>query len=407
MINPAIKKLRTYFPQITQNTEDIYLDSASTTLKLKPAIDRVHQFYTKETSNVHRGTHPLSNRATSLFEKARETVAQFISAPSPFEIVFTRSVTDGINFLAQVLSPQLKPGDEILITEMEHHSNFLPWTTLALKNNLKVKYIPVLPSGELDLSHIDQLFHKKVKIFSFVHQSNIVGTVNSAQKLIEKARSIGALTIVDAAQSISTMDINVQKLKCDFLLFSGHKLFSPSGTGVLYGRESILNHLPPYQTGGGMVIDSLKRVWADPPHRFEAGTPPIEGVLALADSIQFLKKNISFSEIEKYEKSLLKQADHILSKIPGLRIIGTSPTRINTLSFVVDGLHSEDIGHIMGKQKVAVRAGHHCCLPLVQKMNLPSGTVRASFSVYNREEEIFLLEKSVKKAIDILIKGCS
>ena len=396
------EKIRSYFPQIAHNKNSVYLDSASTTLKLKTAIDRVHQFYTEEASNVHRGTHPLSNRATTLYEKARETVAGFLSADSPLEIVFTRSTTDGINFLAHTLSQKLKSGDEILITEMEHHSNFLPWTTLGLKNNLKVKYIPVLPSGELDLSGLDQLLTSKTKIFSFVHQSNIVGTVNPIKSLIQKAKAQGALTIVDSAQSISTMDIHVNQLDCDFLLFSGHKLFSPSGVGVLYGKKSLLDELEPYQTGGGMVDDSIKRIWSDAPHRFEAGTPPIEGVLALASAIEFIKENMNLNEMAQFEKSLLSQAEERLSPINGIRIIGSSPTRINTLSFIIEGLHSEDVGHIIGKHNVAVRAGHHCCLPLVQKLNLPSGTVRASFSVYNKEEELALFEKAVKKAIDIL-----
>ena len=400
-----IEKLRSFFPQVLEDKENIYLDSAATTLKLKCAIDRVQQFYLKECSNVHRGTHPLSHSATTAFEKAREQIAEFLSAKSAGEIIFTRSVTDGVNALAEMLGPKLSEGDEILLTKMEHHSNFLPWTSLALKKNLKIKMIPVTPEGELELSSLDSLISEKTKVVSLVHQSNSLGTLNPAEKIISKAREKGALTILDCAQSASTMGLNTQKLNCDFLLFSGHKLFSPSGVGVLYGRESILKTLEPYQTGGGMVVDSVKRTWADLPHRFEAGTPPIEGVLALAQSIQFLKDHVSFDEIQKHEKHLLQTAEDALRKIPGLKIIGSSPTRINTLSFVIEGLHSEDIGHLLGKQNMALRAGHHCCLPLMNHLNLPSGTVRASFSVYNRQEEIFLLEKAVKKAMSILRGG--
>ena len=397
-----IKKIKSHFPQVVQNPDDIYLDSASTTLKLDIAIQRVMQFYQKETSNVHRGVHHLSSQATLLYEKARSQMAQFLSAKSDQEIVFTKSTTEGINFLAHTLSSQLKEDDEILLTEMEHHSNFLPWKIVAKKHRLKIRFIPVTPEGELDLSTLPHLLNSKTKIVSFIHQSNSLGTVNPAQTIIQKAKITGAITIVDAAQSISTMNINVQKLNSDFLVFSGHKLFSPSGVGVIYGKQSKWDQLEPYQTGGGMVVDSIKEIWANPPHRFEAGTPPIEGVLALAESIEFLQNHLPFSEIQKHEQSLLKQAETSLIQIPKLRIIGTSPSKINTLSFVIDGLHSDDVGNVIGMQKVAIRSGHHCCQPLMEKYQLPSGTIRASFSIYNEEKDIICLEKSVKKAIDVL-----
>ena len=395
-------KIRQFFPQAL-NTNQVYLDSAATTLKLKPAIDRVVKFYTQETANVHRGRHTLSERATSAYEQARETTAQFLSAESSDEIVFTKSVTDGINFLSQALTQSLNEGDEILITQMEHHSNYLPWISTAKKKNLKIKIAPVRPDGSLDLNKLFDLLTPSVKVFSFVHQSNVLGSVNPAQKLIEKARANQTLSIIDAAQSVSTMDLNVQQLDCDFLVFSGHKLFSPSGAGVIYGKKSLWKNLEPVQTGGGMVVDSLKELWSDPPHRFEAGTPPIEGVLALAESINFLKNNTDFNEIKTHEKNLLDKAEEVLQKIPGLKILGQNdPTRINTLSFIVEGFHSEDIAQIIAVQKVAVRAGHHCCQPLLDQMNLDSGTVRASFSVYNEEEEVNKLEKSIKKAIEVL-----
>ena len=395
-------KIRKFFPQAV-NTNQVYLDSAATTLKLQPAIDRVVKFYTQETANVHRGRHTLSEHATLAYEQARKTVAQFLSAKSPDEIVFTKSTTDGINFLSQALTQNLNEGDEILITKMEHHSNYLPWILQAEKKNLKVKIAPVCADGSLDLNKLFNLLTPSVKVFSFVHQSNVLGTVNPAVKLIEKARANQTLSIIDAAQSVSTMDLNTQQLDCDFLVFSGHKLFSPSGVGVLYGKKSLWKNLEPVETGGGMVVDSLKKFWSDPPHRFEAGTPPIEGVLALAESINFLKNNTDFNEIRKHEKHLLDKAQGALLKIPGLKILAqTDPTRINTLSFTVEGFHSEDIAQIIAVQKTAVRAGHHCCQPLMEEMNLQTGTVRASFSVYNVEEDVDKLEKSIKKAIEVL-----
>ncbi len=397
-----IKQIQSHFPQIQHNPQDVYLDSASTTLKLDVVIDRVVQFYKNEVSNVHRGNHHLSSRVTVLYEKARETVAQFISAENMQEIVFTRSTTEGINFLAYALKGQCNEGDEIIITEMEHHSNYLPWIRLAQKNNLKIQLIPVTKSGELDLSKLDQLFSSKTKIVSIVHQSNSLGTVNDLTSIIQKAKSVGAISIIDAAQSISTMPINVQKLDVDFLLFSAHKLFAPSGVGVIYGKKSIWEQLEPYQLGGGMVDDATKGIWSDPPHCFEAGTPAIEGALGLAASIEFIKNHLNFDEVQKHEKDLLNQTESSLKKIPDLHIIGTSPSRINTLSFIIEGCHSDDVGQLIGAQKVAVRSGHHCCQPLMDKYNLKSGTLRASFSVYNTEKDVLALENSIKKAISIL-----
>ena len=397
-----IKEIQKHFPQVQNHPDFTYLDSASTTLKLKTAIDRIQQFYSHEVSNVHRGAYPLSAHVTDLYEEGRKTVAEFLSAKDPEEIVFTRSTTEGLNLLAYVLQAQLKEGDEILLTQMEHHSNFLPWQVLAQKQGLKIKYLPVTLDGELDLSKLDQFLTKKVRIFSFVHQSNALGTVNLVKKLIQKAKEVGAITIIDSAQSCSTQDIDVRELDCDFLVFSAHKLFSTFGLGVIYGKKNLWEQFEPYQTGGGMVLDSVKRVWAKPPHCFEAGTPSIAGVLALSAVIKFLKKHISFEEISKHEKHLLNIAEDALKEIPRLKVIGTSPSRINTLSFIIDGLHSDDLALMIGQQKVAVRSGHHCCQPLMDHYGLKSGTVRASFSMYNKEEDILALKKALLKAIDIL-----
>ena len=397
-----MKHIRNEFPQIAGHSDYVYLDSASTTFKLKAAIDRVHQFYEKEVSNVHRGNYALSLKATHLYEKSRENMARFLSANSPDEIVFTKSTTEGLNLLAEVLAPKINPGDEILLTEMEHHSNFLPWKMLAQKKKARIRLLPVTETGDLDLSQLDLFLNSKTKIFSFTHQSNALGSVNAAEELVKKAAGKGVITIIDAAQSASIQNIDVKKLNCDFLVFSGHKLFSPSGVGVIYGKQKQWKGLEPYQTGGGMVTHSLENEWAEPPHCFEAGTPNIEGVLALSSAVDFLRNNISFKEAMEYEKNLLSEAEFVLKKIPKLKIIGPSSTRINTLSFVIKGMHSEDLALIMGQQNTYVRSGHHCCQPLMEKYRLSGGTVRVSFSLYNQEQDVLALEKSLLKAVDIL-----
>ena len=398
-MNASIKNIQSLFPQVSNNSQSTYLDSASTTLKLQPSIDRVRQFYEHEVSNVHRGLHTT---VTTLYEESRETIAQFISAQSPDEIIFTKGTTDGMNLLAHALIPFLKKGDEIVISEMEHHSNYLPWKNIAQHLCLKIHYIPVTSEGELDQKAFERLWNPKIRLLSLIHQSNVLGTVNPLEGFILKAKENKAITIVDAAQSISTMDIDVQKLNCDFLVFSGHKLFSPSGIGILYGRKEWLKKMKPYQLGGGMVLNSLDNVWVDAPYKFEAGTPNIEGALALATTMKFLKQNSSFKEIALYEEFLLQQAEKRLQQIPNCHIIGTSRSRINTLSFVLKDLHSDDIGHILGEQKIIVRTGHHCCQPLMNILNLKSGTIRVSFSVYNKEEDVIKLEKGILKTIKIL-----
>lgn len=393
-------KIRSYFPQTHQKM--VYLDSASTTLKLKPVIDRVNQFYQKEVSNVHRGNSQLVSQVTQNYEHVRELVAQFISASCSKEIIFVRGVTEGVNFLAFALESFLKEGSEITLTQMEHHSNYLPWVRWAQKKKLKINLIPVTPEGELDLSQLEKYITPQTRLVSMIHQSNALGTVNDIKKIIQKAQEVGAFTVVDAAQSISTMKINVQDLNCDFLLFSGHKLFAPSGAGVLYGKKDLLENLPPYQLGGGMVSQNSLKTWALLPHCFEAGTPAIESILGLGASLQLILKEFDFDEIQKYEKELLLQAETTLQQFSEVQIIGTSPSRINTLSFVVQNVHCEDLGQLIGEQNVSVRVGHHCCQPLMDALKLKSGTVRVSFSVYNRKSDVDALFKSVQKTLSIL-----
>ena len=401
----SIKKLRERFPQIAfmDRERESYLDSASTSLKLDLAIETLKNFYETSVSNVHRGEHHLSLKVTEQYEKARALTADFIGAKEE-EIVFTRNTTEGLNFLADSLKAFLKEGDEILITEMEHHSNFLPWQNLAKQLKLKLQIAPLTDEVELDLSAFKKLLNSRTKILSLTHISNVTGVVNPLDKIIPLVRKTPAFIIVDSAQSISCLPLNVKEMDCDFLVFSGHKIFSPSGIGVLYGKKSLLEKLSPYQKGGGTIFKVTKTdtEWAESPYRFEAGTPFIEGALALAKVLSFLKEEVNFKEVLKWEKDLVSQAEDSLSEVEGIRFIGSKNNRSNILSFIIEGIHSSDLAFILTKQKLALRAGHHCCMPLMQRLNLNSGTARASFSVYNREEDIKALKKGLTKALNIL-----
>ncbi|MDE0092437.1 MAG: cysteine desulfurase [Oligoflexia bacterium] len=400
-----IKNLRNRFPQITfmDQQGESYLDSASTSLKMDLVVETLKEFYSTSVSNVHRGEHHLSLKATGQYEQARAITADFIGAKED-EIVFTRNTTEGLNFLAESLSGFLKEGDEILITEMEHHSNFLPWQNLAEKLNVTLQIAPVTEQGELDLPVFEKLLNSRTKILSLTHISNVTGVINPLNKIIPLARKTPAFIIVDSAQSVSCVPLNVREMDCDFLVFSGHKIFAPSGVGALYGKKSLLEKLPPYQRGGGTIFKVTKThtEWANSPAKFEAGTPFIEGALALGKVLSFLKTEVDFKEVLKWEKELVNQAEDCLSDIEGMCFIGSKKNRSNILSFVIEGIHSSDLAFILTKQKVALRAGHHCCMPLIQKLNLESGTVRASFSVYNREEDIKALKTALVKALSLL-----
>ena len=406
MNNVFMEKLRKRFPQsvFMEQQGETYLDSASTSLKMDLAIDSLRMFYERSVSNVHRGEHHLSLKVTEKYEQARSTVARFLGAEEPSEIIFTRSSTEGLNFLAETLSYLLKPEDEILVSEMEHHSNFLPWQNLAQKLNLKFKVAPVTSEGELDEVAFKKLLNVKTKIVSLTHVSNVTGVIVPLDKMLPFIRKTPALLIIDAAQSVSFLPIDVQKLDCDFLVFSGHKIFSPSGIGVLYGKKSLLKKLPPYQRGGGTILKVSKEHtdWADTPYKFEAGTPFIEGALALAEVLDFYTREIDFTEVFKWEKALVEQAESLLSDIKELSFLGSKNNRTNILSFIVGGYHSSDLSFVLTKQKLALRSGHHCCMPLMEKLNLKSGAVRASFSVYNRPEDVQALYKGIKKTLSVL-----
>ena len=391
-----------YFPQVQylKKNNQVYLDNAATTLKPQCVIDLLKDFYETKVCNVHRGDHYLSNELTLKYEQVRARIQTWIGAGHSDEIIFTKSTTEGINFLSVSLSHLLQEGDEILLTEMEHHSNLIPWQELAKKKNLRLKFLPVDPHGELILDEWDNIVSKRTKIISFTYYSNVLGTRNPVEKLSAWAKERNILSIIDAAQAMTAEPIDVQKIKCDFLVFSGHKLFAPTGVGVLYVKREHMEKLQPYQFGGGIVSDvSLyDRELVEPPQCFEAGTPPIEGVLALGAVIDFLKQQPFFDTLKQKTTALTKQTEMELKKIKGVQIIGTSPTRVSILSFVLNGMHSQDVGQLVSQAGVAIRAGHHCCLPLMKKYELLSGTIRASFSPYNDEKDIEFFIDTVKKA---------
>lgn len=397
--------IQKHFPQIQylKKNNQAYLDNAATTLKPQCVIDTVNQFYKEKVSNVHRGDHYLSNNLTLSYEQTRSQVQKYIGAEKADEIIFTKSTTEGLNFLSHALEDLFQSGDEILLTEMEHHSNILPWQALAKRKKLIIKYLPVDKNGELILSEWDKLVSDKTKLFAFTYYSNALGTRNPVEKLCFLAKEKNILTAVDAAQAMTAEPVNAQNIECDFLVFSGHKIFAPSGVGVLYIKNTHFEKLKPWQVGGGMVTDVSVSSYepADPPQCFEAGTPPIEGVLGLGAALKFLEENKE--NITENKAPLLKYAEEDLKKIPDIEVIGTSPTRVNILSFVLKSSHCRDVGQLISQTGVAVRSGHHCCLPLMKKFNLDSGTVRASFSIYNDEQDVHLLVSAIKKTKEILL----
>lgn len=398
--------IRAQFPQLNRSIRGqrlIYLDSGATTLKPGSVIEAVKQNMAQGTANVHRGAHLLSDEATEKFEDVREKLRAFVGADDRSEIVFTKGTTEAINLLASTLGPTiLKPGDEILLSQMEHHSNIVPWQMAAQLAGAKIRYIPVLEDGSLDFATFKTMLSNKTKIVSLVHLSNALGTINPLSRFFKEAKAKGAVCVVDAAQSVSVLDIDVDELGCDFLVFSGHKLFAPTGVGVLYGRKAWLEKLPPYQ-GGGSMISEVREDSSDylpPPHRFEAGTPPIAEVLGLGAAIDFVK-DIGFANIRSHERLIMQIVEEGAVRIGGIQRYGLAPDRSHVFSFLIPGVHPSDVGAILDEQGIAVRAGHHCCQPLMRRFGIP-GTVRASFSVYTSEADVAGFLQGVQKAKELL-----
>jgi len=396
--------LRQDFPILRERVNShalIYFDNAASSQKPTAMLDVVRNYYEHENANVHRGLHALSARATEHYEKSRQRVADFIGAKTADEIVFTRGTTESINLVAQAWGGKfLRANDVILLTEMEHHSNLVSWQLLAERIGAKIRYVPVRDDGTLELEKISSLLTPEVKMFAFTHVSNSLGTINPVADLCAKARAVGAVTLVDAAQSIGHMPLNVQEIGCDFLAFSGHKMCAPTGIGALYGRMEILDATPPWHGGGEMItsVTLEKSSYKKPPHRFEAGTPNIAGAIGLAAAIDYLE-GIGRPEIYEHDVDLATYALERMNEVKGLRVIGPTQNRAGVISFVMDAAHPHDLTTFADRYGLAMRGGHHCNQPLMRRFGL-TGTTRASFYLYNTREEI-------DRMIDILQKAVS
>ncbi len=401
----TIQQIREDFPILSREVNGkplVYLDNGATTQKPKIVIDAISKYYELENSNIHRGVHTLSQEATDAYEQARVKTQEFLNAKHSHEIIFTSGTTGSINLIASSLSKSLNPGDEIIITAMEHHSNIVPWQMICEEKKAILKVIPMNRKGEILMEEYEKLITDKTRLVSFTHTSNTLGTINPTLELINIAKKYGALTLVDGAQAVTHGKLDVQEMNADFFVFSGHKLFGPTGTGVLYGKESVLNSLPPYQGGGDMIktVTFEKTTYNELPHKFEAGTPNIAGGIGLGAAIDYIH-SVGFNFIKKQEKALLEYGTQELSKIEGLQIIGEATNKTCVISFVVEGVHPFDLGTILDKMGVAVRTGHHCTQPLMDFFGIP-GTTRASFSFYNTIEEIDILVQSLNRALRML-----
>jgi len=396
------KSLREDFPILREQAHGhplIYFDSAATSQKPRAVIEALRNFYEHENANVHRGLHTLSSRATEAYEKARKRVAEYIGAPSADDIIFTRGTTEGINLVAQAWGGKfIREGDVILLTEMEHHSNLVPWQLLAERTGARLRFVPVLDDGTLDLAHLPKLLTQEVKLFAFTHISNSLGTINPVAELCEKAHAVGALALVDAAQSVGHLTLNVGDLGCDFMAFSGHKMCGPTGIGALYARKEILDSIPPWHGGGEMIVSVAleKSTFKKAPHRFEAGTPNIAGAIGLAAAIDYLN-GIGRAAIFQHDLQLARYACDRLTELPRTRVFGPAEERGALVGFVMDATHPHDLTTFADQYGLALRGGHHCNQPLMRRFGV-SGTTRASFYFYNTKEEIDRMIEILHKA---------
>lgn len=400
-----VNTVRKDFPTLHQEVYGkplIYLDNGATAQKPQIVIDAIQHYYEIENANIHRGVHYLSQVATEKYEQARKTIQAYINAKHEEEVIFTKGTTDSINLVAFSLGETLIEGDEIIISEMEHHSNIVPWQMLCERKGLKLKVIPINDNGELQMEEFHKLLTDRTKLVSITHISNTLGTINPVKEIIDAAHDKGSYVLIDGAQSIQHMKVDMQELDCDFYAFSGHKVFGPTGVGVLYGKKDLLNSMPPYQGGGDMIakVTFEKTTYNELPFKFEAGTPNIIGGIALGTAFEYLN-SINLNELTQYEEELGKYAQSELEQIEGVKIIGKADHKISVISFVVDGIHPFDLGTLLDKQGIAVRTGHHCTQPLMDRFNIP-GTIRASFAFYNTKEEVDSFIKATKRAIAML-----
>jgi cysteine desulfurase/selenocysteine lyase len=394
------------FPILTRSVYGkrlVYLDSAASTQKPKQVLDRMTQFYTQDYANIHRGVHFLSQRATEHFESARRSVARFINAPSEQEIIFVRGATEGINLIAHSFARAfLKAGDEVILTAMEHHSNIVPWQMMREEFGIVLKVLPVSARGELCLDELPKLFSERTKLLSVTHVSNALGTVNPIARIIASAHEHSVPVLVDGCQAVAHQMVDVQALDADFYVFSAHKMYGPTGIGVVYGRKRLLNLMPPYQGGGDMIVSVSfdKTEYADLPHRFEAGTPAIVEAIGLDAAIGYIRQ-IGFDAIAAHEDEILAYALQSLSALHYVRLIGTPTTRRGVISFVLDGIHPHDAGTILDRSGIAVRVGHHCAQPLMEQFDVPA-TIRASFGLYNTTKDVDALIVGLQHVYDLL-----
>ena len=401
-----ITKIREDFPILSQKVRGkqlVYLDNAATTQKPKLVIDAVSKYYSEQNSNIHRGVHHLSQQATNAYEEVRKKVQTFINAPKPEQIIFTKGTTDGINLVASSFGKKfVDEGDEIIISALEHHSNIVPWQMLCENKGVKLKVIPINQKGEILLDEFQKLLSPKTKLVAVNHISNTLGTINPIEKLIDLSHKAGTKILIDGAQAVAHIKVDVQALDADFYAFSSHKLFGPTGVGVLYGKEELLNEMPPYQGGGDMIktVTFEKTEYNVLPHKFEAGTPNIAGGIGLGAAIDYVNQ-ISLETIAEQENDLLNYAKEQLKAVESIRFIGEADKKTSVISFIIDGLHPFDVGTILDQLGIAVRTGHHCTQPLMDFYGIP-GTLRASFSFYNTREEVDILVEGLNRAINML-----
>lgn len=401
-----IQKIRADFPILSQTINGkplVYFDNGATSQKPQKVIDCLSRYYREYNANIHRGVHTLSQWATDAYEESRQKIRKHINAKNSFEVIFTSGTTHGINIVAAGFADFLVPGDEVLVSALEHHSNIVPWQMLCEKTGSILRVIPMNQAGELIQSEYETLLTEKTKIVAVNHISNALGTINPVREMIRKAHQIGAAVLIDGAQAVPHLAPDVQDLDCDFYVFSGHKMCAPTGTGILYGKEEWLNRLSPFQGGGEMIatVTFEKTTYADLPHKFEAGTPNIAGGIGLGAAVDYLNE-IGFDAIARYEKELLEYATQKLSKIEGLTIFGQAKEKTSVISFNIEGIHPYDIGTIIDKKGIAVRTGHHCAQPIMDFYQIP-GTVRASFAFYNTKKEIDLMVEAIEKAVTMLV----
>jgi cysteine desulfurase/selenocysteine lyase len=400
-----VGKIRLQFPALHQKVNGkalVYFDNAASSQKPQVVLDSIAHFYSNDNANIHRGVHYLSQEATDKFETTRKSVQTFVNAKNSYEIIFTKGTTDSINLVANGYRSILNKGDEIIISEMEHHSNIVPWQMCCELNGAILKVIPMLDDGDLDMEAFENLLSEKTKLVAITHISNALGTINSIEEIITATHKVGARVLIDGAQATPHASVNVQELDVDYYCFSAHKMYGPTGVGVLYGKEILLNNLPPYQGGGEMIktVSFEKTTYADLPHKFEAGTPNISGVIAFKAALDFIT-DLGIENIAKHEDDLLQYAIRELSKISGIKFIGEAKKRAALVSFNIKGLHSYDIGVLLNKMGIAIRTGHHCAQPIMEHYKI-SGTSRISFAIYNTKQEIDSCITAIKKAQTML-----